>query len=112
MRKIEFQAKRTDNGEWVRGCYDCNGATFNCVVDSSTISECTGERDKNLNMIFENHIVKYSNIIGVVIFNGGCFCIKDTKSKNCPAIDLVLNKYGNKVEIIGNIFDNTELLVV
>ncbi len=80
------KAKRTDNGEWIRGYYnkELNGDEFiNCddgfeydsepmliyvEIDSNTLCQCTSCNAKN-GLIYENDRVKstISNIEGVVI---------------------------------------------
>ena len=73
-----FRAKRTDNGEWVEGdlvhsVYKINDI---CVgkygsdvglhqVDESTICQCTGIKDKNGKLIWENDIVSCSGKLKV-----------------------------------------------
>lgn len=97
-------------------------------VDPKTYGECTGLRDKNGKPIFEGDIVRYQ------IDNDDCpFPNKDTKKRtgniywqefrSCFALDMSGNcsgwinndlyryvQNGNRVEIIGNIHDNPELL--
>ena len=76
-----FKAKRIDNGEWEIGSLialptgeyeisnkcnnppDCDPMWDKVVithkVEPSTICQCTGLKDKNGNMIWENDVIKY-----------------------------------------------------
>lgn len=143
-----FKAKRLDNGEWVEGyliyakkdCYVCenpyecmseysslNGQSYGFggfkLVDTSTICQCTGLKDKNGKLIWENDILHNGNYF-VVKWNVPCarFDIVLNNSHNIPmgtwepmVCDWKTNdfkEYRKAVdyEIIGNIFDNPELL--
>lgn len=138
-----FKAKRTDNGEWVEGnCINdgvtgqvfihASGNSVNesdkvgedgCLrfvafeVDSSTICQCTGLKDKDGKLIWENDVVEAWS-------QGTC-----ARGKIYHRIDgtwimypawqkgemwyLLTNENGETtVEIVGNIFDNPELLEV
>ena len=117
MREILFKAKRIDNGEWVVGqyvntCYpgkDKETGHFIVVypnkyheIYTSTICQFTGLCDKNGNKIWENDILKYEwgeEKIDVVEYQPPIF----TYSKS-------MRWSLNKDEVIGNIFDNPELL--
>ena len=137
MREILFKAKRIDNGEWVEGCYaECKGKTFIgigtsigidalkgfCVpvikwfeVDPETLCQFTGLYDKNGKRIWENDIVfvtdendcsgQISTGIGNVIFIEGMWYIDGRPQEGLYDINKVF-----QIEVIGNAFDNQELL--
>lgn len=97
-----FKAKRLDNGEWVTGNIIQNPffkgvrswisseqedktrlrsisrtqALWNSIeVDSSTICQCTGSKDKNSNLIWENDIVDFLGHKGTVVFECGSLAL-------------------------------------
>lgn len=136
MREILFKAKRLDNGEWVEGYYVyCRKRHYilpvlNKVigfderedewveVDPDTICQYTGLTDKNGKKIWENDICdrkeKYPEI---VTYNKGDWQLDYSyalgKEKHFCACNLgfyVCER--NCVEVIGNVFDNPELLEV
>ena len=96
-----FKAKRIDNGEWVQGFYyvfmgkhyifeqpfENNNLTHQ--VDESTICQCTGLRDKNGRLIFENDILKVVQLsigtrsmhLGHLQEKDGCITISSEKHK-------------------------------
>ncbi len=100
-------------------------------VDPETICEFTGLTDKNKTKIFESDVVKatlsvageQSYAIGVVVFENGTFKLKVLQSKNTTefkqymgedikSFALEHNFLDRKYlfEVIGNIYDNPELL--
>ena len=138
MREILFKAKRKDNGEWVVG-YCCKITIGNDVrpidvifvplkvnrneewgwmkVDSDTICQYTGLTDKNGRRIWENDIVSAwsegKNAIGKVIRRADGLYIMYPAYQNKEFWGLCPKKNGKTtVEVIGNIFDNTDLLEV
>lgn len=121
-----FRAKRLDNGEWVEGylsypfctkkgnesyyfyAKDSLGFFCRCVVDASTICQCTGLKDKNGNLIWENDIVKINNskantVVAFRDFEIICTIPNEKYYKHRL-------EYDTEYEVIGNIFDNPELL--
>lgn len=83
------------------------------------LMQCTGLKDKNGKLIYEGDIVKIEyydfeikHRIGIVEWEDDGFCItyhnaKDTKVSGCSLVDIV---NGDKQEVIGNIYENSELL--
>lgn len=125
-----FRAKRIDNGEWVEGdlvhsVYKindvCVGQYGNEVgmheVDPSTICQCTGLKDKNGKLIWENDIVfvtddngcsgQIDTGIGGISFLEGLWYIEGRVQNGLYDIDKCF-----LIEVIGNTFDNPELLEV
>ena len=120
-----FKAKRTDNGEWVVGYLyrlSENNPPFIMLrkygesyeVDEHTICQCTGLKDKNGKLIWENDIVGYYNeyggkwyygIVGYGEFN--CSCCSGVYGWHFGDEDI--REYKG-YEVKGNKFDNPELL--
>ena len=123
MREILFKAKRKDNGKWVEGDaihepigmsirHEKNGMSVRVPVDPDTLCQYTGLTDKNGQKIWENDIVRNEEgDIGVVQWfeEHAAFMIWN-KTKNCVYY-LAENDF-SKIEIVGNEFDNPELLEV
>lgn len=142
MREILFKAKRIDNGEWVKGAYIyCKGATtvsfqnehYILVFDGygvawhevvrETICQYTGLTDKNGKKIWEHDVVKFPDCeMSTEGGYGDCFTnigkiAYDTESMsyfitNRVTVDMEDIIVKEEVEVIGNIFDNPELLKV
>lgn len=125
MREILFRGKRTDNGEWVYGTpilypdgnvVMCRSFKRNHNVSSKTVGQYTGMTDKNGRKIFEGDIVEgnseyftYTHPYGKVVYDGGQYLISfDDVLEDIEC----LGAWANDVEIIGNIYDNPELLEV
>ena len=123
-----FRAKRTDNEEWIEGLpsYDINGnltefevyrGFANCEiadVDSETVCQWTGLTDKNNRKIFEGDICKIHS--GPIDEEDGCFSVEWDEGDarfvlygEGLTVDFG-NYHGHECEVIGNIFDNPDLL--
>ena len=129
MREILFRGKRTDNGEWVYGVptkdshgetvmvesvyeceeYNCRGA--NCLyVNENTVGQYTGLTDKNGKTIFEGDIVKgHWGTIFTIFYDETCLQLR-TRSQLGIERDTDYYQGYNDIEVIGNIYDNPELL--
>lgn len=137
MREIFFKGKRKDNGEWIEGAIlqsdDCvfimtsflRGAEDETLIVAAyevipeTICQYTELTDKNGKKIWENDIIKTSQYgvdngdgrnfasfdIFSISFSEGSFCLMNKWRR----FNLRLNR---DMEVIGNIFDNADLLEV
>ncbi len=145
-----YKAKRVDNKEWIQGVpFEVEGKTVILIsdnenmlrvhyleenmweadiyaveVDPSTICQCTGLKDKNSKLIWENDIIKTFDAgeewcLSKIIFADtslGCgWKTTDIKSlskyNNNLFKEVSFGSFDSKsVEIVGNIFDNKELL--
>ena len=124
-----YRGKRIDNGKWVEGylsypfctekgnesyyfyAKDSLGFFCRCVVDASTICQCTGLKDKNGRLIWENDIVKCGNTTAVIWdehFASWCL----TKKRWMFHHFFGESQSPEDCEVIGNTFDNPELLEV
>lgn len=135
MRDILFRAKRTDNGEWVYGYYikthdyldnreihlivgiDSTSFPTNEVTDVNevnleTLGQYTGLTDKNGVKIFKGDIVKLegdgkytgTDIYTVEYELGAFYLCYDNR------LARFLRHYNDYAEVIGNVYDNSELL--
>lgn len=137
MREILFKAKRVDNGEWVEGYYlrdqyhiggkdiifyrkDSDRFTvYTDRIDIETLCQFTGLCDKNGKKIWENDIVLVAeNVYSTVKFGLYHEASKSEKTHQGFYLES-MDKYYYREElgywakesvVIGNIFDNPELL--
>lgn len=116
MRTIKFRAWDKENKKWV-GDIDSffNGMLFNRKIDSVGIdfwsnlfelSQFTGLLDKNGTEIYEGDILQSDDEKRIVVYVAPSFELQlpDTKAFAWDLWD------GVKEEIIGNIYENPELL--
>ena len=135
-----FRGKRTDNNEWVYGLPSCDedgeieeievwsedDINF-YSVDPSTVCQCTGLMDKSGRLIFENDIVKdlFSDIAAPIRYGSYQSCFDSTKTEHVGFYVCWSDKYTKRyrkdlgywinmvdAEVVGNKFDNPELLEV
>ena len=132
-----FRGKRIDNGEWIVGSlivdkhqhietgeqieiigiYPSEYKDFSKRIDPSTICQCTGLKDKNGKLIFENDIL--SGHIDVefpedetrkrVVWHENGWC---TNEPGCDDYEALDDFDSENFEVIGNMIDNPELLKV
>jgi len=75
-------------------------------LEDLEITECTGIKDKNDKDIYEGDILKYRNRIGTIQFFAGMF-ICDWQDQTDDTLGFMMT---NDMEVIGNIFENADLL--
>ena len=137
-----FKAKRVDNGEWVIGSYGvigernviiekyaenyycpdtCESRHGNQIheVNSKTICQCTGLKDKNGKLIWENDVAGFwdtystengqaeMDCIGKVVWDDETISFQVTNRLSAESYEVL-----DECSVIGNIFDNPELLEV
>lgn len=123
MREILFRGKDFSgviNHRWCFGSLDTTeddiaiiiypdrfGNKCRIIVDPKTVGQYTGLKDKNGTKIFEGDIVllKGDEEPYQVVFDESCFQVYN--SSVCYVMD---NFYDYEIEVIGNIYDNPELL--
>lgn len=117
-----FKAKIC-NGEWVAGFLHCKndkwyisnkaGSPFAYEVRPDTICQCTGLKDKNGELIWENDVVN-------CLTEECCGCIGWNESEAGFYFNVLLEDgrfeeeyiydYQDGIGVIGNVFDDPELL--
>lgn len=131
-----FRAKRIDTGEWIIGSllvdkqqdietgeqieiigiYPSEYKDFAKKVDPSTVCQCTGLKDKNGKLIFENDIVRTvydrNEHIYQVVWDESELDFKATNGKENYESNFEYLPCCDEIEILGNRFDNPELLEV
>lgn len=135
-----FKAKRVDNGEQIVGGLvkygfvgkekyyiipDYASDLYAIEIDPNTICQCTGLTDKNGNLIWENDIVKdlFSDACAQIKYGSYQSCFDSTKTEHvgfyvdwsgkcAKRYRKDLGYWINMVnaEVIGNIFDDPELI--
>lgn len=126
-----YRAKRTDNGEWVEGLITIMWSQLHIInpndentaypIDPSTICQCTGRRDENKKLIFEHDIVGFLDCTstesgysehgcaGEVLWDDETLSFQVTGRLSAESYEVLS---GNDCKVLGNIFDNPELLEV
>ena len=122
-REPLFKAKRVDNGAWVEGSLIGNDVIVGKIVefeedyfctefwykvDPETVGQFTGMTDKKGKKLFEGDVYSMGekNILYVVIFDKSQFIGKQVGNRSLAGLEY----WKSDIEIIGNVYDNPELL--
>lgn len=127
MREIKFRAWDKKRNKMFDSYSVNNNGEFCVDTDYTNTCECkggenliqlqfTGLKDKNEKDIYEGDIIQAETYTGfykgIIVFGNGCFSLKITETKDVgydvgqtPLLDAF-----EKLEIIGNIYENPELV--
>jgi uncharacterized phage protein (TIGR01671 family) len=127
MREIEFRGKQTHTGEWHygylvyvpvdNGYKITQGKEISYFVNTDTIGQYSGQKDMNGTKIYEGDIHEFNGDLFVIRFGKfydtvdrldeyGWYC-EGVNNDDVIGFDGTEDEY---INIIGNIYDNPELL--
>lgn len=136
MREIIFRGKNATDNNWVYGFFTNRYVTSDTitmppmeistiviesgehiVIDHKTVGQYTGMKDKNGIRVFEGDIIitdnKWKNQgYSVVKYSdeNTAFVLECQHSGEMLGEPFGMNYFSNNIEVIGNIYDNPELL--
>ncbi len=90
-----------------------SGVQPNTVIEEETICQCTGLKDKNGKLIWENDVIRCNYETCIVKWEKSEWRIKWIDEAVWRRdLDYWVNESKREVNVVGNIFDNPELLEV
>lgn len=130
-REILFHGKNRATDKWVEGYYkriggdtlieEAERAGVSHYVDPQTVGQYVNRKDKNKKRVFEGDVVRFYKEINGETFQGKyvvyyvdaycAFMLRDIEQKSYPK-DLPSQSEMKYYEVIGNVYDNPELLEV
>ena len=117
-----FKGKEKDSGKWLEW-NAIAGIPHGVTILTNTICQCTGLKDKNGKMIWENDIVKYhfGNVYAQIRYGAYQSCFDSQKTEHIGFyVDWSESRNYRKdlgywihmvnAAVVGNVFDNLEVL--
>lgn len=125
MREIIFRGKSLVDEAWKYGYYTkiednyIRDGDFLNMVKPETVGQYTGLQDKNGVKIFEGDVLlerseEFGDVYVKVVFGKGAFVMEQPwwyeRDEHEP--EMYLGDFAKDVEVVGNVFENAELLEV
>ena len=109
VKRIRFD----DDGNVTTVLFEGKVFGENVKIDEIELMQSTGLKDKNGKGIFEGDLLKSNKYITSVFYEDGAYCVKFRRTPNTTVTMNVISfieKY--KTSIVGNVYENQELLEV
>lgn len=124
MREIKFRAWDKEQKEWVKYsitdnipifCHNTSRWRTDKAGERFVLSQYTGLKDDNDREIYEDDIIKavsFAKPIGIVKYSdeNQAFIFNDLDKKYRGYSTALMNQFDDGFEILGNIYENPELL--
>ncbi len=117
-REIKFRGEKTEGGKWVYGFYQEHPLAYCHIQNSSndwfpvfadTVGQYIGVDDKNGKEIYEKDIVLIDGEDEYFVVEWGVDTARFVMNSETLTVDFD-NYWGYQIEVIGNVYENADLL--